>query len=537
VAICDITIVDRVILRDECQGEAPMPQSGDADALMSVASQSTPPRPTSRLVRWGCDALWLLALAVIVKCMLGSGPAGLIGGRPRERDAVHVDPHGAGPAAPDRAANLDAASHRLASRPSSSKASAPPPARGGAAWAAMPVPDASSAARAATARNPVPGDHWHQVVVAPGAAARDYFVHVPTRSAATTAGWPVVVALHGAGSDARGMSRMTRLSEKADASGFLVAYPNGTPLASDLLRTWNAGSCCGSAAAGNVDDVAFIAAVLDDLESRYPIDPSRVYLTGLSNGAMMAYRLASELSDRFAAVAAVAGGMAQTRAQPRRPVPLLHIHGDADEVASYHGGLGAHSVARWAHQSVPQTIEAWVRANGCDPTPEVDRLPDRVADGTTVRRQTYRPRAGASAPVTANPMTQPPRDAEARSMEQVTRGTQAGAALPEPGTDAAEEANPGAGTRVTLLGAGALPGAEVVLIVVEGGGHAWPGRPSPDIVVGGVRLSRLNPNIVRFGQSTRDVHANDLIWSFFERHRLEPRSLAAAASTPRSASP
>lgn len=89
----------------------------------------------------------------------------------------------------------------------------------------------------------------------------------------------------------------TGLNQKADEAGFIAVYPNGT--GSGFRYFWNGGDCCGSAVQEQVDDVAFIRALLDNLAHKYRVDPSRIVVTGLSNGAIMAYRLASELSDRI----------------------------------------------------------------------------------------------------------------------------------------------------------------------------------------------------------------------------------------------
>src|SRR5437763_11962372 len=146
---------------------------------------------------------------------------------------------------------------------------------------------------------------------------RSYFVHVPAK---IDAGRPaaVIVALHGATMNAPMMSWFTGLNEKADEAGFIVVYPNGT--GSHASLTWNGGNCCGPAMQNNIDDVSFIRTMLDELSRTLPVDPDRVFATGMSNGAVMADRLASELADRFAAIAPVAGPMGTEACTPSRPV-------------------------------------------------------------------------------------------------------------------------------------------------------------------------------------------------------------------------
>ena len=126
---------------------------------------------------------------------------------------------------------------------------------------------------------------------------RIYLVHVP-KSYDDAKPTPVVLAFHGGGSNAEQMVRFCGLNGKADEAGFIVVYPNGTGLFPRTL-TWNGGNCCGYAMRNKVDDVAFVRALLDDLAKVARIDNKRVYATGMSNGAIISYRSASELSDRL----------------------------------------------------------------------------------------------------------------------------------------------------------------------------------------------------------------------------------------------
>ncbi|HXF66530.1 MAG TPA: PHB depolymerase family esterase, partial [Burkholderiales bacterium] len=196
---------------------------------------------------------------------------------------------------------------------------------------------ALAAAAAAGAPALAPGDH--EFVLLHRELRRSYLVHVPPQ-ARSGRPLPVVINFHGAGGNARIQKWYSRMDEAAVRHGFIAVYPDGTGGIAGGQLTWNAGTCCGWAAAARVDDVGFALALLEDLAQRTPLDRTRVYATGLSNGSMMAYRLAAEASHRIAAVAGVAGAMALARFAPAVPVPVMHIHSVDDRRALYAGGLG-----------------------------------------------------------------------------------------------------------------------------------------------------------------------------------------------------
>lgn len=249
--------------------------------------------------------------------------------------------------------------------------------------------------------------------------SRYYLLHVPP-SYDGSRPFPVVFAIHGATSNPRLMERFSGLNDKADSADFIVAYPAGSGAVNNVL-TWNGGECCGFAHKTQVDDVGFFRMLLEDLARGVHHDADRVYLAGMSNGAHMAYRLASEMTEPFAAIACVAGPTSIDAVHPSRPIPLLHIHGTHDEFAPFNGGRGPRSLYGIDMRSVPDTIAMWVKANGCPTEPKVEHFPDRVGDGTSIVRHTYGP---------------------------------------------CQEA------------------AEVILYTVENGGHTWPGRPPLPLTLG-----------------------------------------------------
>ncbi len=147
------------------------------------------------------------------------------------------------------------------------------------------------------------GDHVLSLKV--GDHERTYLLHLPLAFDGKRS-LPLVVVLHGGGGNAPGAVDMTGFSEKADKEGFVVVYPNGSGRLKNRLLTWNSGNCCGYALDSSADNVGFIRVLIDELEKTRAIDPKRVYATGMSNGGMMTYRLACELSDKIAAAAPVA---------------------------------------------------------------------------------------------------------------------------------------------------------------------------------------------------------------------------------------
>lgn len=159
---------------------------------------------------------------------------------------------------------------------------------------------------------------------------RRYLLHVPA-SYDGSAARPLVVALHGFTETPETMREVTHLDELADERDLLVAYPAG------LGGSWNGGTCCGSAMFTGVDDVAFIAALIDDVSATFCVDPARVFVTGFSNGGFMAHRLGCELADRVAAIGVVAGQESLSACAPAKPVAVLQIHGDADPVVPFGG--------------------------------------------------------------------------------------------------------------------------------------------------------------------------------------------------------
>jgi polyhydroxybutyrate depolymerase len=204
---------------------------------------------------------------------------------------------------------------------------------------------------------------------------RSYLVHVPP-SYSGERPVPVILVFHGGGDDVYGQVKQSGMTETSDREGFLAVFPQGTgtTAAGKVVGTWNAGRCCGSAKAQNIDDVGFVNALLDDLGTRFSIDTDRMYATGISNGALFTYRLACEIPDRIAAVAPVAGQDAFDDCRPSRPVSVIHFHGTADPAALYAGGRCGGRLPGdpgWSCVSVPDYIGRWVSLGSCSGNPVI----------------------------------------------------------------------------------------------------------------------------------------------------------------------
>lgn len=193
---------------------------------------------------------------------------------------------------------------------------------------------------------------------------------------------PLLVALHGGLGSASQFAENSGFDGLAEANGFIVVYPDGISARPDgtRLRTWNGGDCCGPAVERDVDDVGFVRRLLDTVAAEHAVDPARVFATGHSNGAILAYRLACELSDRIVAIGIQAGSLGIDRCNPSQPVSVLHIHGTADTNHPIDGGVGT-GVSGVAFRAASAAVEAMAVANGC-PAPPVTTTGDANPDLT-----------------------------------------------------------------------------------------------------------------------------------------------------------
>jgi polyhydroxybutyrate depolymerase len=245
---------------------------------------------------------------------------------------------------------------------------------------------------------------------------RRYLLHVPPHEPRQL-GLPLLLALHGGGGNAAQFRDSSGLAAAGNRAGFVVAFVDGTgPLAQKLL-TWNSGGVVAYASEHGVDDVGCLRAVVTDVMRRLPIDPSRVFATGHSNGGMMCHRLAREAADLFAGIAVVGGAMDFTAVEATVPIAVLMLHGTADPLVRLEGGAPLQGPGRRnrVDTSMRAAIDYYVARNG------LSGYPAAVTDGK-VRTETY-------------------------AMKKVPPGSVPVAALD----------------------------AMVRVILLEGGGHGWPG--------------------------------------------------------------
>jgi len=197
-------------------------------------------------------------------------------------------------------------------------------------------------------------------------STRTYFVSVPDSYNGTAT--PAIINLHGGGGNVKQYKDQTDMDTAAEAHGFISIWCDGSAPAFFLPdnKTWNADTCCGYALSKNIDDVGFLAKVITDVKKRFKI--SKIFMSGFSNGAMMAYKFAVSKPTMVDGIAPVSGelGIIPT-ALMTSPVPIIHIHGLQDTNCPFDGGVGAGSIIPCYHNPVLNCIDYFVKSNKCSP--------------------------------------------------------------------------------------------------------------------------------------------------------------------------
>ena len=188
-------------------------------------------------------------------------------------------------------------------------------------------------------------------------AARHYEYDIPADYDGTRP-TPLVVLLHGYSASGAAQRIYFGLNKIVDSRGFFLAWPDGTRDSRGNLF-WNATDACCNFDGSDVDDVAYVNAVIDDMSAHFHIDPKRIFVTGHSNGGFMSHRFACDHAERVAAIVALAGDswLDESKCAPSQPVAILQVHGDADESVLYQGEA--------KQPSARGSVAGWAKKNGC----------------------------------------------------------------------------------------------------------------------------------------------------------------------------
>ncbi|MCX5902137.1 MAG: esterase [Proteobacteria bacterium] len=283
---------------------------------------------------------------------------------------------------------------------------------------------------------------------------RTYYLYVPDNLPEKMPA-PLVMVLHGGGQTLQEVVRHApaRWMQLADRDKFIVVYPAGKN------RHWHDCRDDNHGPDADTDDVGFISALIDELAKVYAVDQQRIYASGESNGGMMCYRLACELSDRIAAIGAVAANNPAIQTEctgPVNPISVLIMNGTADPIMPWDGGCIRNRRGNcWNNKgtvmSTPETVEFWRSFLQADAAPAIDEFPDiDSTDNSTVARELYANGSG---------------------------------------------------------------GTEVVLYRINNGGHTYPTIQWKTADAG----RSLSP----LGNQNHDIEGIDQIWEFFKRHTID----------------
>lgn len=236
--------------------------------------------------------------------------------------------------------------------------------------------------------SPVPGPGDYSRTIVSGGLARSYGLHVPPAWSAEGE-LPLVLAFHGAQSSPANLRSVSGLDAVGDALGVVVAYPAAA------RGDWNT-EClqCGSdAVVDEIDDIGFVMDLVDQLVVDVGIDRRRVYVIGISNGALFVHYLACAAQSVITAAASVAATMLAPEYVPacdgERPVPIVFFLGSDDTLFPPEGRLAGNDIVHVRLLSIAESVGTWVERDGCGSGPVVTELPDAHDDGTTVTRERY----------------------------------------------------------------------------------------------------------------------------------------------------
>ena len=206
-----------------------------------------------------------------------------------------------------------------------------------------------------------PNDPTLHTITINGMQPRTYYLRIPAQYSAATS-VPLLLALHSRSMNAKTIFTDSQILSSAESLNFIVAGLNGAVY--EDASSWNAGNCCTNATTYEENDLLFASTVIDFVTSKYSVDKSRIWAMGHSNGGMMAYRLACDLSDKITAIAAVTGALMDPTCSPTKPVSILHIHGNLDPTILFHGG------GKFENPSIFHSVQDMAYRNLCSGSPK-----------------------------------------------------------------------------------------------------------------------------------------------------------------------
>ena len=182
-----------------------------------------------------------------------------------------------------------------------------------------------------------PIDPTLHTITIEGMQPRTYNIYVPS-TYETNKPLPVLLGFHGLGGSATSFTNSLHLKIFSQDMGFILVVPNGWGNEAGTQNSWNAGNCCGSAYDNQMDDIGLVRSILDSVSRKYSVDKLRIWAMGFSNGGMLSYRLACELSEQISAIGVGGGASMLNSCSPPNAVSVIHLHGGLDVIVPLDGG-------------------------------------------------------------------------------------------------------------------------------------------------------------------------------------------------------
>lgn len=181
-----------------------------------------------------------------------------------------------------------------------------------------------------------PNDPTLHTITIEGMPPRRYRLNIPSTYISGVEA-PLLIGFHGIGGSANSFREISKFDIYSEERGMITAYPEGYGPEYGVEASWNGGLCCGLAKLNDLDDTTLVSSIIDSIEKKYTIDKSRIWAVGFSNGGMLSYRLACELSDKITAIGVGAGSLMNKTCDTQKPVSIIHLHGGSDPDILFNG--------------------------------------------------------------------------------------------------------------------------------------------------------------------------------------------------------